>query len=408
MNFKVNTSCISCNSNNLTDLLHLGMLPIADALLKAPEEKEFCAPCTLAYCSTCHLLQIKEIVPPKLLFCNNYPYYSSVITALKKHFTESAETIISERQLNKDNFVLEIASNDGIMLETFKNHGIKVLGIDPAEGPANIAIEKGIETIVDFFGIQTAEYIAQKYGKADVILGNNVLAHTPYLNDFLTGIKKVLSQKGIAVIEVPYAREMLEKKEFDTIFHQHISYFSVTSVKYAIESNGLFLNAVKPISIHGGSLRLFISLENNPDPSVSKMLEEENVAGINTVEYLSKFETRIKDLKTELNNLLSAIKGDNKTIAGYGAAGKANTLLTFFSIGSNYLLAIGDKNKVKQGMFFTGNKLPVISPEELIDKNPDYILILAWNFSQEIIAELKEKGFKGKFIIPIPKPQVIS
>lgn len=408
--YKTKSACRSCKSNNTTDLIYFGETALSDRLLKSPPEdgEEVKVPLTLMCCNDCSLVQIKEEVDPVELFQRDYPYYSSVSQKLMNHFKQSAETIIKKKGLNENNFVVEAASNDGYMLEHFHKVGIKVLGIDPAEGPAKVAQEKGIPTIIDFFGNKLANKVKDEHGKADVVLGNNVLAHVPDLNGFVEGISLLLKDDGLAVIEAPYLLDLIEHTEFDTIYHQHLCYFSVTALQSLFNRHGLYLNDVKHMDIHGGTLRMFIEKTENPSHTLIEFSEREKAMNVHSPECYEPFVNKIIDLKGALIDTLDKLKSQGKRIVGYGAAAKANTLMSYFGINSKYLDYILDLSKYKQGLYFSGNHLPIVSPTKLLEDQPDYALILAWNFADEIIEqqqEFKKKG--GKFIVPIPELKIV-
>ncbi|MEM6830440.1 MAG: class I SAM-dependent methyltransferase, partial [Bacteroidota bacterium] len=332
----------------------------------------------------------------------------SVSKSLMAHFKKSAEDIIESKQLDESNFVVEAASNDGYMLQHFHNKGVKVLGVDPAEGPAGVAEVKGIPTIVDFFGAELAETIVNEHGKADVVLGNNVLAHVPDLNGFVKGIKTLLKDDGVAVIEAPYLLDLIDHCEFDTIYHQHLCYFSVTALQDLFNSHGLYLNDVKHQTIHGGTLRMFIETFKNPSDNLLVYTAKEKELNVHSPECYEAFVKRVNTLKDELIQTLTQLKSEGKKIVGYGAAAKANTLMSYFGINSDHLDYIADLSQYKQGLYFSGNHLPIVPPDKLLEDQPDYALILAWNFSNEIMkqqSEFKSKG--GKFIVPIPEVKIV-
>lgn len=408
--FQTKSTCRSCNSSNTTDLIHFGDTALADRLLRQPPTngEEVKVPLTLMCCNDCSLVQIKEEVDPVELFQRDYPYYSSVSQKLMKHFQQSAESIIEQKRLNGKSFVVEAASNDGYMLQHFHNQGIKVLGIDPAEGPAKVALEKGIPTIIDFFGEDLAKQILDEHGKADVVLGNNVLAHVPDLNGFVEGINILLKEDGMAVIEAPYLLDLIEHCEFDTIYHQHLCYFSVTALQALFKRHGLYLNDVQHVDIHGGTLRMFIEKFENPSLTLLEYTHKEAIMGVDCKDCYMPFVERVNTLKSDLIQTLDKLKADGKKIVGYGAAAKANTLMSYFGIRNNHLDYILDLSKYKQGLYFSGNHLPIVPPSKLIEDQPDYTLILAWNFADEIMQQQKEYREKGgKFIIPIPEVKVV-
>lgn len=402
--------CRSCGSIHLKQLFDFGVTPLSDNLLteKQLKEKEIKVPLTLMLCEECALIQIKEEVDPNILFCQDYPYYSSVSKSLMAHFENSALDLIEQRKLNEQSMVVEAASNDGYLLKHFVGHNIPVLGIDPADGPVREAIKNGVETINTFFGSELAGKLKNEGVEADVFLANNVLAHVPDLNGFVEGIKIILKDDGIAVIEAPYLVDLIEHTEFDTIYHQHLCYFSVTALQHLFNNHGLYLNDIKHMPIHGGTLRMFIEKHKDYGDTVLKYLEKERVSGINTEAYYKTFTDRISGIKEELLAILADIKSQGKRIAGYGAAAKANTFMSYVGIGDNYLDYILDLSKFKQGLYMSGNHLPIVSPEKLKKDMPDYVMILAWNFAKEIIAQqeaYQKKG--GKFIVPIPDPTII-
>jgi len=369
---------------------------------------EIKVPLSLAFCPNCSLVQILESVKPEILFCRNYPYFSSVSEYLLNHFRNSALDIISEKQLDGNCLVVEAASNDGYMLKNFTEKGISVLGIDPAEAQAKAANEKGIRTLNTFFTKELAVKLRDDSISADVFLANNVLAHVPDLNGFTEGIGILLKENGLAVIEAPYLYDLVEHCEFDTIYHQHLCYFSVTALDKLFRRHGLFLNRIKRVPIHGGTIRMFIEKKESRDNSVTSLLEMERKTGMDTIAYYENFREKIEEVKTSLLQILDEIKAKGGRIAGYGAAAKANTLTHYFGIGKNYLEYIADLSKHKQGLYFSGNKLPIVSPETIYSDKPEYILILAWNFADEIMKQqnaYSENG--GKFIVPIPEPKIV-
>ncbi|MGE5497484.1 MAG: methyltransferase domain-containing protein [Syntrophothermus sp.] len=409
--YKVIDRCRSCGSTELKKLISFGETALADALLTKERlnEDELKVPLTLAYCSDCSLTQILEEVPPEILFCRDYPYYSSVSNYLMEHFGKSAEDIISARKLTSESFVTEAASNDGYMLRKFVEKNIPVLGIDPAEGPAKKAVEKGVPTLNTFFTQELAKTYFHNEGRyADVFLANNVLAHVPDLNGFVEGIQILLKEDGVAVIEVPYLIDLIDKTEFDTIYHQHLCYFSVTALDKLFRRHKLFLNDVKHVAIHGGTLRLFIEKKEIPGENVRRMLEDEAARKIGTEEFFEEFICGVKEIKESLYSMLTGIKKDGLKIAGYGAAAKSNTLQAYTGINNEMIDYIADLSKFKQGLYFSGTHIPIVSPSLIRETMPDYVVILAWNFADEIMQQLsdyKEKG--GKFIVPIPRPKII-
>jgi SAM-dependent methyltransferase len=405
-------TCRSCAYPGLSPVLDLGDMPLSDGFVKPDEldgprgKRRF--PLEVGFCQHCSLVQILETVPPETLFCEDYPYYSSFSESWLAHCAASAEELIRARQLGPGSLVIELASNDGYLLQNFTRRGISVLGIDPAAGPAREAEKKGIRTLVSFFDKTLGEELRHQGLRADLVLGNNVLAHVPDLNGFVAGIARLLKEDGQAVIECPYVVDLVEKREFDTIYHEHLCYFSVTALDALFSRHGLHLVDVRRLSTHGGSLRLFAQLAPAARPNVEALLEEERRKGVGTQAYYAGFAASVHALKQELRALLAELKREGRRIAAYGAPAKGTILLNFFGIGRDTLEFAVDRNVHKHGLSIPGASVDIHGPEKVLQEPIDLLLILPWNLKDEIVAqqaEFRRRG--GRFIVPLPTPQII-
>ena len=399
------TRCRSCGSDQMRDLIAFGASPIADRLV-APKDAnpEFEAPLTLAQCGSCGLCQIRETVDPRVLFHEDYPYYSSVSPALMSHFHKSADHLIETRGLDASHLVIEAGSNDGYMLRRFLEAGVGVLGIDPSDGPVAIARSHGVETVHDFLTIDLAQRLASEGRRADLFLANNVLAHVADTNGVVASIAALLKDDGIAVLEFPYLLDLVDNCAFDTIYHQHLLYLSLSAVAPLFERHGLYLNDAERLRIHGGSVRLTVSREEKRSARLDELLLLEEERGAATPRFFEPFLQKISDLREGLRTLLEDYRSRGLTVAGYGAAAKATTLLHHFGIGRDDLEFIVDKSAWKQGLEMPVTRIPIVSPEFLKSNPVDVLVILAWNFSNEIISENSafiERG--GTFVVPVPE-----
>jgi SAM-dependent methyltransferase len=401
--------CRACGHSPLRVVLSLGKMPLANSLVTAEQlggpEPRF--PLDLARCTACSLVQITETVPPEVLF-RDYVYFSSYSDTMVRHAGELCARLIRERHLGPESLAVEIASNDGYLLKGYASAGIPVLGVEPARNVAVVAEERGIRTVAEFFDEALARELADKHGLADVIHAHNVLAHVADLAGVVRGIRTLLRADGVAVIEVPYLRDLVEHCEFDTIYHEHLCYFSVTALDRLFRRHGLVLREVERVPIHGGSLRLFVAPTGDSGESVRHVLADEGDWGVDRDEPLAEFAGRVEELKTRLLALLADLKRSGKTVAAYGAAAKGSTLLNYAGIGRESLDFVADRSPHKQGRYMPGMHVPIVAPERLVEARPDYCLLLTWNFAEEIMAQQAEYRRRGgRFIVPVPSPRVV-
>lgn len=386
-------------------------MPLANALL-IPEQldrPEDVYPLDLVFCPQCSLVQITETVPPEKLF-GEYFYFSSFSDTMLRHAEDIAGHLMSSRGLNEDSLVVEIASNDGYLLQYYKRAGVPVLGIEPAANVAQVAEEKhNVPTLTEFFGEELAQrLLIEEDRRADVIHANNVLAHVADLNGVVKGISLLLKDDGIAVIETPYVKDMLDRREFDTIYHEHLYYYSLTALDRLFKRHGLVIVDVERLPIHGGSLRVLAGKGTDRSSVVERMLEEETKWGVDRFESYRRFGTQVEELREELLSLLLDLKAEGKSIAVYGASAKGSTLLNYFGIGRELLDFVVDRSTIKQGLYTPGTRLPILPPEKLLERMPDYVLLLTWNFADEILAQQEEYRRRGGcFIIPIPEVAIV-
>lgn len=405
----VSNACRSCGEVRLKSVLTLGKLPLANRLITEDQlgSTEPAYPLELVLCPRCSLVQITETVPPEELF-RNYVYFSSFSEGVLKHARQLAGQIIASQKLRPSSLVIEIGSNDGYLLQNYQAAGIPVLGIEPAVNVARVAQDQnGIPTLCKFFNRDLAAQLAGCDEKADVVHIHNVLAHVADLNGFVAGMHIVLKDTGLALVEVPYVKDLIDNVEFDTIYHEHLCYFSLTSLTHLFEKHGLRVLDVERTSIHGGSLRLYIGKTGCSSARVAKLLDDEAAWGVAQPSYYQGFGQRIDRLRHDLVKLLRELKSQGRRIAVYGASAKGSMLLNYFQIGRDLVDFAVDRNTFKQGRYTPGTHLKIHSPEKLVEDRPDYVLLLSWNFVDEILQQqtaYRQQG--GRFIIPIPQLKV--
>lgn len=405
--------CRSCGSDELEPFLSLGEMPLANAFLLAGELEapEARYPLDLAFCPRCALVQITETVPPERMF-REYLYFSSFSDFMVEHARRLALSLIESRGLNGESLVVEVASNDGYLLQHFLKESIPVLGIEPAENVARCAREKhGIPTRSEFFGEAVASDLRAQGRRADVMIAANVLAHVPDVNGFVAGFRILLKDDGIAVFEVPYVRDLIEAGAFDTVYHEHLCYFSLAALDRLFARHRMVIARVERVAVHGGSLRLTVGNEGRarPDDSVRSLLEEERSSGVEASRIYLEFGHRVRDLKESLLELLRSLKGQGNRIAAYGAAAKGTVLLNYCGIGRDILEFVVDRNPHKQGRSVPGVRVPIHPPERLLAEMPEYTLLLSWNVAEEVLEQQREYRHRGgRFVLPIPMPRIVG
>lgn len=403
--------CRVCQATHLEPVLSLGQMPLANSLLTEAElaQPEPTYPLDLVFCPACSLVQITATVPPELLF-REYLYFSSFSDTMLRHSREIVEQLVQTRGLGPDSLAVEIASNDGYLLQYFVNLGIPVLGIEPAQNIATVAQGRGIRTLSEFFGRDLALELQERGEAADVIFANNVMAHVADLHGVVEGLRILLKKDGVAVIETPYVKDMIDRCEFDTIYHEHLCYYSLTALDHLFKLHDLVVSDVERIDIHGGSLRLYVTHPGavGDRKRVRDLLAEETAWGVRRLDFYQGFAEKVKRLETTLLDVLRGLKSQGRQLAAYGAAAKGSTLLNAFGIDSQLLEFVIDRSTYKQGRYMPGSHLPIYASSHLLNRLPDYVLLLTWNFSEEILAQQAEYRRRGgRFILCIPEIKIV-
>lgn len=401
--------CRGCLSTRLIPILTLGEVPLANSFLKKPDQAELRFPLELYFCEQCSLVQLLHVVNPGLLF-SDYIYRTGTNATIAHHNQELATTVSDTLQLGGGDLVVEVASNDGSLLQCFRSFGVRTLGIEPAGNIAAIAQAAGVATVQAFFDADCACRVLQQHGPASLIVANNVLAHVDQTIQFLAAMKALLKRKGRILIEVPYLQEMLDGLEYDTIYHEHLSYFSVNALLPLFSQAGLSVERIDRVDIHGGSLRIWAKHwgEGGHSAAVLEEADAEARRGLNDLQTYRQFAHRVEANREQLRSLLADLQEKGKTLAGYGAPAKGNTLLCYCGIDSAMIPYTVDRSPLKVGMYTPGSRIPVQPFETILAQQPDFVLILAWNFATEITESLQTYSARGgRFILPIPEPKIL-
>ena len=403
------TRCRACDGSDLRRFLDLGSQPLANAFLRDaadfPAEQRF--PLEVYFCADCSLVQLLDVIDPEVLF-GHYVYVTGTSDTIAEHNQRYARAVVDELDLDAGDLVIEIASNDGSLLSCFAALGVRTLGVEPARNIAAIARERGIETVSRFFTAAAARDLLASHGPARAIVGNNVLAHVDDTRDFLAGCAHLLAPDGRVIVEVPYALDMLERREYDTIYHEHLCYFGVSSLQRLGQGVGLSLVRVDRVSVHGGSIRAWFAKDAPAGTQPASLIAAEQAAGVTSFDAWSAFAVDAGENRRSLRSLLEGLGTEGKQIAGYGAPAKGNTLLNYCGIDTALLPYTVDRNPLKVGSFTPGMHLPVLPVPTLLERQPDAVLILAWNFADEIVRQQQEYASRGgRFILPIPSPRIL-
>lgn len=403
--------CRSCGHVGLEEVLNLGITALVDTLV--PRERlgghENKHPLRVGFCPSCALMQVCDTVPPEEVFHEDYTYYASFSSTWLEHSRRSALAQIERFKLNSGSLVVELASNDGYLLKNYVERNIPVLGIDPCKGPVEAALKIGVPSRRAFFGLELAHELAREGKLADVIHANNVMAHVADLNGFIAGIATILKPTGSLVTESPYVRDLIDHCEFDTIYHEHLCYYGVTSLKNLYARHGLYVNDIERIPTHGGSIRQYVSKRSGESEVVKKLLADEQALQMTKFsDYYKSFASRVEAIKTKMLEILRDLKAQGKHVAAYGASAKGSTMLSYLNAGPELIEFVVDKNIHKHGKFMPGVHNPIYDVTAIAEKKPDYLVLLVWNLKDEILKQ--QQAFRdagGKFIVPIPTPEIV-
>ena len=412
MTHHVRNSCRVCDGERLTRFLSLGPMPLANAFLASPEEfaAEKKYPLDVYFCEDCGLVQLCDVISPSVLF-QNYIYVKATSETVAAHNEQYARTVRELLDLRAEDLVVEVASNDGSLLHCFQPFGVRTLGVEPAANIADLAREASVETVTRFFDAKLADELRDEHGAARAVIANNVLAHVDDPRDFLTGCQRLLADDGVVLIEVPYLQDLVEQLEFDTIYHEHLCYFSAAALLRLFAAAELSVFRIDRIPLHGGSLRVYAApRQRRPDHAedVARYIAAENGEGLNELETYQRFARRVDDCRSRLRELLGKLHVDGRTIAGYGAPAKGTTLLNYCGVTNDVLAYTVDRSSLKVGLYTPGVHVPVLPVETLLDRQPDHLLILAWNFADEIMRQQREYQSRGgRFVLPLPEPRIV-
>jgi len=406
-------ACRFCNKELTTSFADLGMSPVSNAFIREDKRNamERFYPLHAYVCDGCHLVQLEQFESPEQIFNEEYAYFSSYSDSWLAHAKAYCDQMEKLLGLGPKSQVIEIASNDGYLLQYFVQKGIPVLGVEPAANVARAAEQKGVPSLVKFFGVQTARELAVSGMKADLLLGNNVLAHVPNINDFVGGMKVALAPHGVITMEFPHLLELMRHNQFDTIYHEHFSYLSLHTTRQIFAAHGLRLFDVEQLTTHGGSLRIYACHEDDAARPVTQRLEklaaEEGAAGLESSQTYGRFAEQVRETKRKLLAFLIQAKRDGRTIVGYGAPAKGNTLLNYCGVRTDFIDYTVDRSPAKQGTYLPGVHIPVYAPDKIFETKPDYVLILPWNLREEVMSQMAGiSAWGGKFVVPIPEARV--